>query len=147
MRVALSLLVFAFLGAVAQAAEPDSLALLKRDFGKSIQVILVREIRYCPDNTCEIYRIKDPKKSVHFPGFVYLHLFHQSDYIYLKESAGGLRPFRQIEKDTEPLVRKSVEIFCRDTAKTPTCILAGLKSVLGVLVTVGRYDEGKFIES
>ena len=147
MRVALSLFSIGFVGAFAQAAEPDSLVLLKRDLGNSIQVISVREIRYCPDNTCEIYRIKDPKKAVHFPSFVYLHLFHQSDYIYLKESVGGSRPFRQIAMDTEPLVRKPVESFCIEAAKTPSCILGGLKAALGVSVTVGRYDEGKFIES
>jgi len=147
MRAALNLFGISLFGVCVYAAEPDSSALLKRDLGKSIEFISEREIRYCPDNTCEIYRIKDPKKSVHLPSFVYLYLYHQSDYIYLKESVGGSRPFRQLAKDTEPLVRKSVETFCKEAAKTPTCILAGFKSALGVSITTGRNDEGKFIES
>lgn len=147
MRVALCILVVNVFGSLVHAAEHDALVLLKRDLGKSVVVISKREIRYCPDNTCEIYRIKDPRKSVHFSSFVYLHLFHQGDYIYLKETVGGARPFRELAKDAEPAVRKQVETYCKDVTKTPTCILAGLKSTLGVSVTIGRYDEGKFIES
>ena len=147
MTISRCLLGIIILGGIAHSAELDSLALLKRDLGKAIEVISEREIRYCPDNSCAIFRTKNLTKSVHFSSYVYLYLFHQGDYIYLKEMVGDSPPFRQIAKDTEPLVGKQVEYFCLETKKTPTCILDGMKKALGVLVTQGRYDEGQFNES
>jgi len=123
------------------------MALLKRDLGLAIEVISDREIRYCPDNTCDIYRIKDSKNARYLPGFAYLYLFHQGGHIYLKEPVGGSRPFRELAKATEPSVRKQLESFCKEGAKTPACILEGMKKTLGIIVTFGRYDEGKFNES
>ncbi len=147
MKTALTLLTMILLVPFAQAAEIDSTALLKRDLGNAIEVVSAREIRYCPDNTCEIYRVKSAKSVTRLPSFVYLHLFHQSDYIYLKASEGNSRPFREIAIADESSIRKKVENFCRRTKKTPSCVIAGMKKSLGVIVTKGRYDEGKFVES
>jgi len=138
--VALSIVSFA------QAADVDPLALLKRDLGDSIEVISGQEIRYCPDNTCDIFRIKDSKQADYLPYFVYLYLFHESGYIYLKEPFAGSRPFREVAKAQEPSVRKKVEDFCKKTPKTPGCILEGMQTSLRISVSFGRYDEGKFNE-
>jgi hypothetical protein len=132
---------------VARAAELDVLALLKRNLGASVEVISEREIRYCPDNTCTIYRIKDLGKAAYLATFVYLHLFHESDYIYLREAVGPYRPFRETGKDQEPSVRKQAEGFCVEATKSPACVLRGMREALGISVTSGRYDEGKFNES
>lgn len=118
----------------------DVLGLLKRDLGRTIEVISKQEIRYCPDNTCEIIKAT---KTKHLPEFLYLFLFHESDYIYLGESFDGQKPFR-VAAVEEPKVRKLVESYCPSAAKTPKCILKGMRSSLGIKSCFGRYDEGYF---
>lgn len=147
MKCALGFFCVLLLCGSVQAGELDALALLKRDLGATIELISKREIRYCPDNTCNIFRVKDSKHAVLLPGFVYLYLFHQSSYIYLNESIGGSRPFRELAKGTEALVRKQVEGFCRESKKMPLCVMDGMEKALAITVTFGRYDEGKFDES
>lgn len=147
MKITLIFLGALTFGGCTKATEFDAFALLERDLGKTIQVISKSEIRYCPDNTCEIYRIKESKDVSYLPSFLYLYLFHQSEYIYLKESDAGSRPFRERAKNSEGSVRKHVESFCEEINKTPTCILNGMKMTLGITVTFGRYDEGQFNES
>ena len=147
MKTILALLVALIFGGPAKAAPFDALALLQRDLGTAIEIISEREIRYCPDNTCDIFRIKQTKYALYLPSFVYLFLFHQGNYIYLNKSVAGSRPFRELAKNTEPTVRKQVESFCKEDKKTPSCILEGMKKTLDVTVTFGRYDEGQFGES
>jgi len=146
MKTVLILLVVLSIVSFAQAADFDPLVLLKRDLGDSIEIISSQEIRYCPDNTCDIFRIKDSKQADYLPYFVYLYLFHESGYIYLKEPVAGSRPFREVAKVQEPLVRRKVEGFCKKTPKTPACILEGMQASLRISVSFGRYDEGKFSE-
>lgn len=147
MKVGLFLVAVLAIGNTANTAELDALVLLKRYLGRSIEVVSEREIRYCPDNTCDIYRIKDSTRKVYLASFVYLHLFYQSGYIYLSNPAGTVQPFRETAKDQEPFIRQKVEIFCREPKKSPVCILQEMKRDLGIVVTSGRYDEGKFNES
>lgn len=147
MKVVFFLVAPLAIGHAANAAEPDALALLKRYLGRSIEVVSEREIRYCPDNTCDIYRIKDSSRKAYLASFVYLHLFHQSGYIYLSNPAGTARPFRETAKDQESSIRQKVEIFCGEPKKSPACILQGMKRDLSIAVTSWRYDEGKFNES
>lgn len=129
------------------AAGPDALTLLKRDLGAAIEVISVGEIRYCPDNTCEVFRMQAAQKTSLLPSFVFLYLFHQSSYVYLKKSIEGARPFVQTAADNELSVSAQVANFCKNPKKTAECILKGMTKELGIKVTSGRYDEGKFNES
>jgi hypothetical protein len=139
---ALSIAVFYFFVAgFAHADAIDSLALLKRDLGQSIEVVSKHEIRYCPDNTCEI--IKSQKPTNLLPAFLYLYLFHESGYVELGKSFNDQKPFREAAAE-EPQVRKSVERFCPSAEKTPKCILQGMRSNLGIKSCFGRYDEGYF---
>jgi hypothetical protein len=130
-----------------QAAEPDALAVLKAHLGSSIQVISKKEIRYCPDNTCDIFRLSDVKNAAYLPSFVYLYLFHKSSFVYLNQSFNGSPVFRQVAKDQEPTIRKQLASFCREDIQQPSCILEGMRNQLGISVGFGRYDEGKFNES
>jgi hypothetical protein len=131
----------------ARAAAPDALGLLKLYLGSSIKVVSKKEIRYCPDNTCDIFRLKDAKGADQLPSFVYLYLFHKSDYVYLKKSFGGSAPFREVAKDQEPVIRKQLVSFCKGNVQSAACILEGMQKQLGISVGFGRYDEGKFHES
>jgi len=122
--------------------EPDALALLKRDLGTSIQVSPA-EVRFCPDNTCDIYSAAAPSSGL--ATFVYLHLFHESDYSSLEHAVGGEAAFRDLAVE-EPIVRASAASFCPKPNSSPRCILDGMRSQLGIKVCSGRYDEGSFCD-
>jgi hypothetical protein len=53
--ITLSLLLSFF--SLADAKEIDVLSLLKRDLGETIEVHSDKEIWYCPDNTCAMYKV------------------------------------------------------------------------------------------
>jgi len=137
----LTIAISLFLAAgLAHAETPDVLRLLKRDLGDSIEVVSKNEIRYCPDNTCDI--IKSKTSTNLLPEFLYLYLFHESGYTYLGTSFDNQKPFRAAVE--EPQVRKKVEKFCGAAEKTPKCILQGMRSSLGIKSCFGRYDEDNF---
>jgi len=115
--------------------------LLQRDLGESIEFISNTEIRYCPDNTCAIY--KSTKNHIHLATYVYLHLFHKSSYIYLNKNFSGNKAFRSLAKE-EPAITKSVENICKSKNKTITCILLSIEQKSGIKQCSGRYDEGHF---
>lgn len=125
----------------ARAEKLDVLALLKSDLGKAIEVHGVKEIWYCPDNTCELYKID--KANPDFPGFVYLYLYYESGYIYLKESFDSRHAFRQMAKE-EPRVSARVAHYCKKEHPSPTCIIDGMRKKLKISVGFGRYDEVYF---
>ncbi len=127
--------------ASANAAEPDALSLLKRDLGEAIEVHSKNEIRYCPDNTCEIYKAAKPNQDL--AAFVYLHLFYESGYYYLSHAVGDKKAFRQSAIE-EPKVRAKLASYCPSAAKEPSCVLKNMKKKLGIKVCQGRYDEGNF---
>lgn len=137
--ITLSLLLALF--SFANAEEIDVLSLLKRDLGESIEVHSNKEIWYCPDNTCEMYKTIEPHPD--FPAFIYLHLFHESGYIYLKESSGDFKAFRRVAVE-EPKIRAKVASYCPTKSKSPNCILEHMKRKLGITLCFGRYDEGYF---
>lgn len=123
------------------ATSDEVLSLLKRDLGKAIEVHGNNEIWYCPDNTCGLYKITTPHPD--FSSFVYLHLFYESGYIYLRKPIGDIKAFCNIAVE-EPHVRASVKHYCHGEAVTPECILQGMRERLGISVGFGRYDEGYF---
>jgi hypothetical protein len=129
------------------AAELNALELLKAHLGDAVEVISPRELRYCPDNTCDIFRISREASSGELPSYVFLYLFHVADYAYLDESSPVGVPFRRVAKDDELLIRRSMQSYCRVPDKSPQCILQGMKQQLGISVHFGRYDEGAFHEA
>jgi hypothetical protein len=133
--------------AVASAEEPQVLPLLKQHLGSAIEVVSAEDLRYCPDNTCDIFRASSKAGRALLPSFVFLYLFHVSDYIYLDESFGKDVAFRKAAQHDEVEVRRSVERYCANLDKSPQCILEGMKKQLGISVHFGRYDEGSFQEA
>jgi len=117
----------------------DVSGLLKRDLKEQIEFVSENEIRYCPDNTCDIYIAE--KSTDYFSEYVYLHILYQSSYneIYRKEFIDSAA-----EKDS---VYVSVKAFCQKPIKTASCALDGLRQVLGIKMGLGRYDEGNFCYS
>ncbi len=84
MKVMIAFIAMLVLSSSIKAEALDTLAILKRNLGAAIEVISEREIRYCPDNTCEVFKMQRSQNSSYLPSFVFLHLFHRSGYIYLK---------------------------------------------------------------
>ena len=80
----------------------DVQTLLKRDLGEGIEIKSGNEIWYCPGNTCELFKASKAHKD--FPAYIYLYLFHQSDYIYLNMPIGGNKAFREAAIE-EPIVK------------------------------------------
>ena len=134
------LLVCAF-STFTSASEMDVLSLLKRDLGEKLQVRSDKEIWYCPDNSCEMYKaVEEPKD---FPMFVYLQLFHASGSIYLNESISGDLAFRKLAVE-EPKVRKLASKYCEEDPLDTNCIILNMQRELGIETGFGRYDEGYF---
>ena len=125
-------------------ADGVALQLLQRDLGNSIEVVSKNEIRYCPDNTCEIIKSKKPDNFL--PVFLYLYLFHESGYVELGKSYNGKKPFRESAIE-ESDIRNNASSFCANTHKSPHCILASMRKQLNIQICTGRYDEGEFCVS
>jgi hypothetical protein len=141
MKTVISFFLLLSLFSSASAEEIDALSLLKRDLAEMIEVHSNKEIWYCPDNTCEMYKAIESHPD--FPAFIYLHLFHESGYIYLKESIGDFKAFRNVAVE-EPNIRAKVASYCPTEKKSPSCILEHMKQKLGITLCFGRYDEGYF---
>jgi hypothetical protein len=144
MRSLFITLTLALATGLAQAEDLNVLHLLERDLGESIEVVSTREIRYCPDNTCEIVKAKRQAKLL--PEFLYLSLFHESTYVELSKSYDGRKPFRETAIE-EAEVRRKVAMFCPESEKSPRCILDNMRSRMGIQSCLGRYDEGNFCVS
>ena len=121
------------------ASAIDVMALLDRDLGGRIKLKAHNEIWFCPDNTCNMYRTS--KANADLPTFVYLHLFHESGYIFLDERISGANAFRKLAME-EPQVRNSVSDYCVSSNKTPSCILIEMQKKLNIEISFARYDEG-----
>ena len=85
--------------------EVDALSLLSKLLGDSIELINDHEIRFCPDNTCGVFRSDPSTDKEKLAEFVFLYLFHISNYKYLDNSFSDEIPFRKSAKKYEPLIR------------------------------------------
>lgn len=79
--------------------------------------------------------------------FVFLYLFHKSNYVYLDQSFSEKPPFRESAKKYEPFIRSKVAKYCKNRKITANCILDSMKSQFKIKVSFGRYDEHQFNES
>jgi len=126
----------------AALAKENTVDLLKEKLGSTIKLIAKNEIRYCPDNTCEIYKAK--KQLNYLADYVFLQLFYKSNYVYLDEKSFGVKAFRVIAKKEETIVFNKVIHFCQLKTKTIDCVLAGMVVYLEISNCFGRFDEGYF---
>lgn len=122
------------------SVEPiDIYGLLKRDLREEIVMVAENEIRYCPDNTCELYRSQN--ESILLAAYVYLHIIHSSSYTPIYRNN-----FILAAKEQEAVL-KSVESFCSSNIKSVSCVLEGISSTIIVQLGFGRYDEGNYCYS
>ncbi|MCP5003191.1 MAG: hypothetical protein GY941_04450 [Planctomycetes bacterium] len=124
-----------------QADNVNALEKLKTHLDKRIEVVSDNEIHFCPDNTCSIYISTNHSK--HLPNYLYLKLYHESEYISVYEYLQKKSIFRSKAVE-EPEIRGQVVEYCNEKNKTPECILKGLRNTLKVKECFGRYDEGYF---
>lgn len=102
-----------------------------------------KEIRYCPDNTCEIFRMLEPEPPEIFAGFVFLYLYYKSDYIYLTEPYDLKTPFRTTAKKFSQKVFSEFSNFCESTNVSPDCIIKSMQEKLGITISFSRCDESE----
>ncbi len=140
MKIIIFLLLASFSG-LSTSSEVSAVDLLKRDLGERIDVISKYEIHFCPDNTCEIYKIKTYNKN--FEKYIYLDIYHNSKNIFITEKYAGEKAFKLLAKE-EPEIRNSVKNYCQSQIKTPACVINGMKEKLKIKKCFGRYDEGHF---
>ena len=113
----------------------------------SFEVINSHEIRFCPDNTCEIFRSGQNTTKQQLFDFIFLYLFHLSEYIYLSDESFGKTPFKVSGKKFEPKIQSRYKHLCVSDHKDAICVVEAMKKTFGIKVTFGRYDEGQFNES
>lgn len=126
------------------SGELKTLELLKRDLGTRIEVKSQNEIHFCPDNTCDIYKIN--KYIPDFESFIYLDIYHNSQNIFITEKYAGKKAFKLLAKE-EPVILSNAGKYCQSKPITPTCVIGGMQKILNINKCIGRYDEGHFCYS
>src|SRR5450759_4081109 len=78
--------------AVGEEAPVDSLTVLKRTLNKrghtTISVVKTkadREVHYCPDNTCDIFRAPNSAPQSALADFAFTYIFYASGYFTLRD--------------------------------------------------------------
>jgi hypothetical protein len=98
-----------------------------------------RTIEWCPDNTCEGFRLEGQAPATAFMTFVYLYLHYLSDYYNLDEWRNQTRA-RAIARKILATRKFSA---CRRSAERDAaiCALRVLEKVSKIRVFFVRYDE------
>ena len=123
------------------ANDMDAFKALQSHLGNSIKIISKKEIVYCPDQKCKVFRASN--RSSDLAAFVYLYLYYAKEYISVHEYLKKERTFRK-KAIEEPIIRQANQHYCASVNKTPECILDSMKRKLAVSFCSGNYDEGKF---
>ena len=124
----------------APPAEDAGLRALRAALGESIEFTLAPHptIRYCPDNTCEAFRVTEESRRAHLVAFATLYLWYVSDYAYLAAWRGAPSP---------PEVQQALSLHAATCStvrerERVACALGLLASQAGVQVFWVRFDEG-----
>lgn len=134
------------LSAFVAGAGTESSTILRQLLGDALNISRkkVTAIEYCPDNTCEVFRIRTKGTQQALADFAFLYLYHVSDYEVLSE-------FREMPKAKESakLIRtekrgKKCEGFREGQAVK--CILRELAARHSISLGLVRYDERARIE-
>jgi hypothetical protein len=99
----------------------------------------VVSVKYCPDNTCEVFSLKDVGAENPIQDFAFAYLFSVSDYIYLEHfQAAGKSPSVQ-----SVLSRYRSECTQSQEKLAARCVVSLLVNRYPITASFVRYDEGK----
>jgi hypothetical protein len=123
----------------------DSLAILRRTLNKREFTTVIerdtvdgREIQYCPDSTCIIFRASNAVPKRVLDEFAFSYIFHVSGYTYLRNF---------VTKTGRPYARAILErnrSRCADEEELDlaSCVLRQMGKQYSIGVFEARYDEG-----
>lgn len=105
------------------------------------------EVRYCPDNTCEIFRA--PKSnSDDLYNFVNLYLYYSSGYVYLlMPTENNVHFLIYVRPRVNEIVKQYQGICSGSELEMASCILNNMSTNSEIKVFSLRYDEKTKIES
>jgi len=140
MHKSIYFLIFLMTFSVAYAKSEDAAVALKLHLNDGIVFNSNKEIMFCPDQKCKVFRAKIVSSDL--ASFVYLYLYHSKDYISLAEYLKKRRVFRNkaVEEST---IRHANAHYCAEKNITPQCILEGMKRSLGIVICSANHDQGK----
>jgi hypothetical protein len=124
----------------AQTNAATSLQLLKATFRDQITLTTsaVTVLKYCPDNTCEIFRARGADAGEQLTDFALLYLWYLSQYYYLQEWHKGPTPV-QVGVARE---RHSTSCHVATEKARAKCALLVLAKAARIELAFSRYDEG-----
>jgi hypothetical protein len=128
---------------VEAAQEPRAVEVLRAALGTAIeyQPEPLAELRYCPDNTCEVFRASHRNKARELTEFALVYLWRLSGYEALRPWRAGNAPAELVS------IRARYARSCSKTSSAVSkCILVLLARDAGIHVAFGRYDEGEYTE-
>jgi len=139
----LALCFLAVVGHGSASGEPVSFVSLKTAFGDAIRYTAgpKPELRYCPDNTCEVFRSSDEKTAENLADFALLYLWRASEYEALRSWQAG-PPSKRVQE----ILEKHGAACRASSPSSPRCALEYLAKRAAVRVAFGRYDAGEYTE-
>jgi hypothetical protein len=128
-------------------AETGSEEFLHQVFGGAIKVqadMTGATVEYCPDNTCEVFRVQGELKKSPVSDFAYLYLYYVSDYATLSE----VRKSHEAKHAAEQLLTQIRKSTCDEVSQIETikCVLRQLAKRHSISLVFARYDEEVRIE-
>ncbi len=96
------------------------------------------EVRYCPDNTCDVISASKSVDQTVFDDFLVLYFARISSYVYLKDFQ------KSISDKLVDGIREKYEHFCLKRENISTkCIAQGLSEKFKISVLFARFDENE----
>ncbi len=126
--------------------EIDMYRVLKKSLGDTFSKKIsgeIVELRYCPDNTCEIF-IANKKQQKELAHFTLLYLSYASSYVYLDKNMHGNGIFIEIVGDhANSLLTQYGNDCAGDKLDIINCSLLKLYTKGMIIVDFIRFDEGE----
>jgi hypothetical protein len=143
-----AVLVFSLaLSPVAAATEKtiDSLAILRRTLNERELTAITerntavgREIHYCPDSTCNIFKASNAVSRRVLDDFAFTYIFHASGYTYLRDFVmKTARPYARVI-----LERNRSRCADEEELDLASCVLRSAAQQYSIRVFEARDDEG-----
>lgn len=95
------------------------------------------EIRYCPDNTCDVILGPNGLSDNVLADFAFLFLSRHSTYTTIKDFQKSIA-----EKQISEIVKK-YNYLCSEKLLTSKCVLMGIKNKFSIKLMFSRFDEGE----
>lgn len=120
---------------------------LEKNFPGSIQWVKEEkhEVRFCPDNTCDVFSTKNNISDESMAAYVVLYAYFFSDYFVLKEWR-DLKSTQQQAETVQLLLRSELPDLTCSASNCAREILISMGERKGISIYRGRFDEDNFIK-